>query len=52
MSYKNFDTPCGNCYKEHDDVELYVVTVADTGAELDIYLCNQCANGQYLQDEE
>jgi hypothetical protein len=51
MSYKNFDTPCGNCYEQGDNVEMYAVTVTDTGADLDIYLCGRCATGQYMQDE-
>ncbi len=51
MSYKNFDTPCGNCYEQGDNVEMYAVTVTDTGVDLDIYLCGRCATGQYMQDE-
>ena len=52
MSYENLDTTCGNCYEQGDDVRLCAVTVMDTGAELDIYLCDRCANGLFMQDEE
>ena len=52
ISYMNFDSTCGNCYEQGENIELYAVTVPDTGAELDISLCSRCANGQYMQDEE
>ncbi|QGH72346.1 MAG: transposase [Podoviridae sp. ctg2L5] len=47
MSYQNYNCPCSNCGNQGDDVELTEVTVSDTGAKFDIFLCASCQTNDY-----
>lgn len=36
---------CADCMEEFEELELFSITINNTGVETDIFLCDKCAEG-------